>query len=242
MEKENIVYGRIPVLTCLKAGLRSVHRIYIQQGLSLTELKKWEREILIEEKPRGFLDRITKNAVHQGIVAEVDEYPLLHLDEFLKKHLEQTKRIAILDHIEDPRNLGAIIRSAVAFNIHTLILPYEGSAPITPVVVKASTGATEYAQIVQVKSILQTVRKLKPFGFTIYALDVDGDIKINEVQWKDRSALVIGSEGKGIRPLIKQECDYIVSIPTGHQINQLNASVSASIAFYAMNITFNNPK
>ncbi|MGC8738055.1 MAG: 23S rRNA (guanosine(2251)-2'-O)-methyltransferase RlmB [Candidatus Hydrogenedens sp.] len=236
MNKSNIIYGRAPVLTCLHAGRRSIHRIYIQQGLSLTELKKWENHIVIEEKPRAYLDRITKNGVHQGVVAEVEELPILKFDDFLRNHLAQTKQIVVLDHIEDPRNLGAIIRSAVAFHIYTIFLPQEGSAPITPVVVKASTGAIEYAQIVQVKSTLQIIRKLKELDFGIYALDADGNIKLNDVKWHKQSVLVVGSEGKGIRPLIKRECDSVISIPTKPPIEQLNASVSASIAFYAMSI------
>ena len=237
MENSEIIYGRLPVLTCFQAGRRSVYKLYIQQGISLPELKKGEVSVPIEEKSRSYLDRITKNAVHQGIVAEVETLPLLSFDEFLQKHVEHTQRIVVLDHIEDPRNLGAIIRSAVAFNINTLIIPQEGSAPITPLVVKASTGAVEYAQIIQVKSTLQCVRKLKGFGFEIYALDANGNRKLNEVNWCHRSVLVIGSEGKGIRPLIKRECNYIVSIPTKPPIEQLNASVSASIVFYAMAIS-----
>ncbi len=125
----------------------------------------------------------------------------------------------------------------MAFNIKTLLIPHEGSAPITPVVVKASTGAIEYTQIVQVKSTLLCIRKLRELGFGIYALDANGDKKLNEVKWQERSVLIIGSEGKGIRPLIKRECDCIVSIPTAPPIEQLNASVSAGIAFYAMAIS-----
>jgi len=237
MTKTNIIYGRTPVLTCLQAGRRPVYKIYIQEGLSLIELKKWVSHVPIEEKPRGYLDRITKNGVHQGVVAEVEELHLLNFDDFLQNYAAQTKKMVILDHLEDPRNLGAIIRSAVAFHINTIFLPQEGSAPITPVVVKASTGAIEYAQMVQVKSTLQTVRKLKELGFGIYALDADGNIKLNDVKWQNQSVLVIGSEGKGIRPLIKRECNYVISIPTKPPIEQLNASVSASIAFYAMSIS-----
>jgi tRNA G18 (ribose-2'-O)-methylase SpoU len=110
----------------------------------------------------------------------------------------------------------------------------KGVIPITHVTVKASAGAIEYAQIVQVNSTLQSVRKLKEIGYSIYALDAQGDKKINELIWQDKSVLIIGSEGKGIRSLLKRECDCLVSIPTGPKIYQLNASVSASIAFYAM--------
>lgn len=237
MVKENIIYGRIPILTCLKAGSRAVYKIYLQYGISIPELKEWQNRIPIEIKPRAFLDHITKNAVHQGIVAEVEELHILSWNDWLQDSADgQTKQIVVLDHIEDPRNLGAIIRSAVAFNIVTIILPREGSAPITPVTVKASAGAVEYAQIVQVNSTLQSVRKLKELGYSIYALDARGDKKLNELIWQDKRVLIIGSEGKGIRSLLKRECDYLVSIPTGPKIYQLNASVSASIAFYAMSI------
>jgi len=234
MEKENIIYGRIPVLTCLKAGNRAVYKIYLQEGVSIPELKECQNRIPIEMKPRGFLDHITKNAVHQGIIAEVEDLHILSWNEWLQNFAEGVKQIVVLDHIEDPRNLGAIIRSAVAFNVDTIVIPHEGSAPITPVTVKASAGAIEYAQIVQVNSTLQSVRKLKEIGYSIYALDAQGDKKINELIWQDKSVLIIGSEGKGIRSLLKRECDYLVSIPTGPKIYQLNASVSASIAFYAM--------
>ncbi|MCA1903088.1 MAG: 23S rRNA (guanosine(2251)-2'-O)-methyltransferase RlmB [Candidatus Hydrogenedens sp.] len=235
--ENNVIFGRIPVLTCLKAGRRAVFKIYVQEGVTIPGLNYWESCVPIERKPRSYLDRITKNAVHQGIVAEVDQFPILQLDEYLKKHIDQIKRIVVLDHIEDPRNLGAIIRSAVAFKIDAILLPQEGTAPITPIVVKASTGAVEYAQIIQTKSTLQSVRKLKELGFGIYALDAHGDKKLNEIQWQNKNVLIIGGEGKGIRPLIKRECDYIISIPTSPPIEQLNASVSASIAFYAMTIT-----
>ncbi|HOV32479.1 MAG TPA: 23S rRNA (guanosine(2251)-2'-O)-methyltransferase RlmB [Candidatus Hydrogenedens sp.] len=235
MQKENIIYGRIPVLTCLKAESRAVYKIYIQEGVSIPELKEWQNCIPIEIRPRGFLDHITKNAVHQGIVAEVENLHILSWNEWLQNSMEGlAKQIVVLDHIEDPRNLGAIIRSAVAFNINTIILPHEGSAPITPITVKASAGAVEYAQIVQVKSILQSIRKLKEIGYSIYALDAQGDKKLNELIWQDKSVIIIGSEGKGIRSLLKRECNYLVSIPTGPKIYQLNASVSASIAFYTM--------
>ncbi len=234
MEEKSIIYGRIPVIVCLKARRRNVLRLYLQEGIEISELKPFLSTVSVEYKPRSFLDKITKNGVHQGVVAEVENLFVWKFEDWYRSEAESKRDLVLLDHIEDPRNFGAIIRSAVAFNLDAILFTREGSAPLTPVTVKASAGAIEYANLVEVASAPRALRKLKELGFKVVALETGGEIPLNKVQWFEKNIIVIGSEGKGIRYVIKNLADCIVSIPTGPEISQLNASVSAGIAFYAL--------
>ncbi|MCX8064519.1 MAG: 23S rRNA (guanosine(2251)-2'-O)-methyltransferase RlmB [Candidatus Hydrogenedentes bacterium] len=233
-ETSTIIYGRIPVITCLKAQRRKVFKLYIQEGVKLPELHQFISVVPTEYKQKSFLDKITKSGVHQGIVAEVENLFVWRFDEWYRTKANMVEDIVILDHIEDPRNFGAIIRSAVAFDLDSILFTREGSAPLTPITVKASAGAVEYATLVEIHSTPRVLRRLKEIGFKVVALDKDGEVTINGVKWHEKNILIIGSEGKGIRPVVKNFADLVVAIPTSKDISQLNASVSAGIAFYVM--------
>lgn len=235
MENEsNLIYGRIPVILCLKAKRRKVYRLYLQEGVSVPEIKPFLTSLPVEYKPRNYLDRLTKNGVHQGVVAEVEPLLIWKFEEWCRSEALQAKDIVILDHIEDPRNLGAIIRSAVAFKLDAVLITREGSAPISPVTVKASAGAVEFATLVEIGSTPKTIKRLKELDFKIVGLDRGGDISIKDVDWNEKNAIIIGSEGKGIRPVVKSLLDITAYIPTDENVSQLNASVSAGVAFYAL--------
>ncbi len=234
MNENSIIYGRIPVIVCFKAGRRRVLKLYLQEGVVIPELKPYLSTVQIEYKSKDFLNKITRNGVHQGVVAEVEDLFLWKFDEWYHLEAPSKRNVVFLDHIEDPRNFGAIIRSAVAFDFDAVLFTREGSAPLTPVTVKASAGAIEYANLIGVNSAPRALRKLKELGYKVVALEADGEVPINKVEWSEKNVIVIGSEGKGIRHVIKNIADCISTIPTGPEIPQLNASVSAGIAFYVL--------
>ena len=170
---------------------------------------------------------------HQGIVAEVEEYGYVSLEEVIKKHKDDKNvSLAILDGLEDPHNLGAILRSADASGIDGIIIPKNRSVQLSSTVAKVSTGAIEYVDVIQVVNLVNTIKTLKENGYWIIGLELDGSVDYRKQDYTGKIAVIIGSEGRGISKLVKENCDYLVNIPMVGHVNSLNASVSASILFY----------
>lgn len=190
-------------------------------------------KITMEERSTRELDVLAKGLRHQGLVAIGGEYSFVDL-EYLLKYMHDSSLFVALDSVTDPHNFGAIVRSAVAMGADGIIVAKDRSAPVTPVVVRASAGATESAKIARVVNLARTLTTLADEGFEIVGLDADGATPARELSgYKGRRVLVIGSEGKGMRRLVKEQCQRIVRIDLPGPISSLNASVAAGIALYA---------
>jgi 23S rRNA (guanosine2251-2'-O)-methyltransferase len=237
VESENQVEGRNPVIEVLKSD-RTVEKLYIAKGeiegsIKMIAAIARERGIPIIEADRKKLDAMSESKSHQGVIALVTSYKYSTVDEMLDiaKSRGEDAFIIVLDEIEDPHNLGSIIRSANACGAHGVIIPKRRSALITPTVIKASAGAVEHIKIAKVTNINQTLKELKGRGLWVMGTDMNGDI-CYKTNLKGPAAVVIGSEGRGLSRLVKENCDMIVSIPIIGEIESYNASVAAGIVMY----------
>jgi 23S rRNA (guanosine2251-2'-O)-methyltransferase len=229
--EREIVYGRNSALECLRARKRAVHRVWLLSGgESLDALRDAAAGVELEETSRPELDRLAKGGVHQGVVIEADPLPTLDAREWLERGLPRDTIAVLLDGVTDPHNLGAVARSAAAFGARGLILPADRAAPVTPAAVKAASGAMEHIDLVCVTNLARCIATLKEHEFWLAALDPEGDRDLWDADLTGRVGLVIGSEGKGLRRLVRESCDFALRIPLSGPIPSLNASVSAAIA------------
>ncbi|QCX33816.1 23S rRNA (guanosine(2251)-2'-O)-methyltransferase RlmB [Caloramator sp. E03] len=233
---ENIIFGRNPVIEAIKSG-RNIEKLFVlkdpEGSLKMIISMAKGKGFVVSEVDRKKLDELSGMQNHQGVVALVSSYEYSTIDDILSfaKIKNEDPFIIILDEIEDPYNMGSIIRSANACGVHGVIVPKRRSALITASVAKASAGAIEYTKIAKVTNINQTLRELKDKGLWIIGTDVNGQV-CYKTDLKGPVAIVIGSEGKGISRLVRENCDIIVSIPIKGQINSFNASVAAGIIMY----------
>ncbi len=234
---ENLIEGRNPVLEALKSG-REIDKLFIQKGQTEGSIKQIiaiarDKNILIKEVDKGKLDRISVTNSHQGVIASAALYKYYELDDILKIAEDKGEEpfIIILDEITDPQNLGSILRSCDGAGVHGVIIPKRRAASLTPIIGKISAGAVEYVPVSKVTNINQTIEYLKGKGLWIAGADMAGEIYY-EKDLTGPLALVIGSEGKGLSRLIKENCDFIVSIPMMGKISSLNAAVSGAIILF----------
>lgn len=236
--RDDIVVGRNPVSEAIRGG-REVDRILVAKGEKngavvgiLAKAKK--KNIPIKEVDSRKLDYISGHSNHQGIIAytAVKEYASLDDIFRLAKDRGEPPFIVVLDELEDPHNLGAIIRTAECTGVHGVIIPKRRSAGLSFAVSKASAGAVEYVPVARVTNISNTIEELKKRGVWVYGADMDGRI-YTECDFSGAKALVIGNEGKGISRLVREKCDEIVSLPMKGKIKSLNASVAAGVLMYA---------
>ena len=233
---ENVIIGRNPVIEALKND-REIEKLLIGKGAegSITKIigMAKDKQIPIYQSDKITLDRITANRPHQGVVAYASAYSYAELDDIyaLAKEKGEEPFILILDNLEDPHNLGAIMRTAECAGAHGIIIPKRRSCGLTEVVAKASAGAIEYMPCVKVANIGQTIDQMKEDGMWIAACDMGGVNYYNQ-DLTGKIALVIGSEGAGISQLVRKKCDYIVSMPMAGKISSLNASNAAAVLMY----------
>lgn len=225
-----IINGKNTVLEAVKAN-RKMFELYVQKGTNKDVLHlARKKNIKIIELDKQKLNQILP-AKNQGIGAKVEEYAYKTLEDVLYTN-KDNKVFVMLDGLEDPHNLGAILRSADAFGVDAVIVPKNRSVKLSETVAKVSTGAIEYVNVVEVTNLNQTIKTLKDNGFWIVGTDAETDQTLQDIQTDTHLCVVIGSEGKGMSRLVKENCDYTVKIPmTGH-VNSLNASVSAGIIIY----------
>lgn len=227
------IFGKNTCLEFLKTK-QKVNKIYVQKNFDenlLSKLKSKCQNVFVVEK--DFLNKLTNFKNHQGIVMEVEDFKYCSLDDILNIHKQkQTKAfILILDEIEDPQNLGSLIRTSACAGVDGIIIPKNRSAKINETVYKVSVGATNYVKICEVTNINDAIKRIKEENIFVYALEA-GETSIYNADLAYNIALVVGSEGKGVSKLTKKLCDDTVSLPMHSNINSLNASVAGAIAIY----------
>ncbi len=234
-----LIYGRRPVLEALRGG--AVERVLVARGVKaqvLTELRRAAERarVPLDEVPRIDLDRALKTTAHQGVAAEVPEPRSATLDEAFALAAKREERLllVLLDHLTDPHNVGAIIRSAEVLGAHGVVTEARRSAPISAAVVKTAAGATSHLPLIQVPNLPQVIEELKQRNVWVYGTDADGTHLPEQVDWDRDAALVIGSEGEGLRRLVRERCDDTVRIPVRGRVGSLNASVAAGILVYSV--------
>lgn len=222
------IYGRKPVIDAIDSGVK-IYRAYIIKQNSkivdeiINKLKKANVEINFVDK--RFFDKIDMN--HQGVMVEAEPFNYKDLSD-----LSNYQRLIILDQIEDPHNLGAIIRSAESFGFDGVIIPERRSASVSPIVYKTSAGAINNINVIMVKNINRSIEEIKEAGFWVYGLAGEASSPIDKTDLKGKVCLVVGNEGKGLSRLVRENCDILINIPMKGFVNSLNASVASAIAMY----------
>jgi len=223
----------------LETGGRALETIWVAEGKGSKRIREVlamaaQRGTSIAVVPEPRLTEAAGTSAHQGLVAFLVPTPLLSLEGFMTRLMAQdpVPPVVILDGIKDPRNLGAIIRSAAAFGTGGVILPMRRAAGITATVAKAAAGGLEHVALVQVTNLSQSVERLKQVGFWVVGADEQGDAPCTSFVFPTPLGLVFGEEGKGISPLVKRHCDALVRIPLPGRLHSLNVSVAAAVLFY----------
>lgn len=235
--EEEIIIGKNPVIEALQTG-RSINKVIISDQLN----KKAERDLqvatkkantILQKVPKQRLDQLSKGK-HQGIIAYVSAYRYASVQEILNRaeQKEETPFIIILDEIEDPHNLGAILRTGDATGVHGVIIPKRRAVGLTETVAKASAGAIEHIPVARVTNIVDTIEKLKEKNIWVVGTDEKGTKDYRTLDGETPIALVIGNEGKGISRLVKDKCDWTIHLPMKGFIPSLNASVATGLLMY----------
>jgi 23S rRNA (guanosine2251-2'-O)-methyltransferase len=228
----SIRIGVHPVLEALRAH-RPLNRVLVMKGVTGPRLQEIiglcrELSVPVRFEPREALDRIAGSAAHQGVVALGAAAPHAELEDLLKG----AQLLVVLDGIEDPHNLGAIIRTAHAAGANAAVVPERRAAGLTETVAKAAAGALEYLPVARVTNVSRVLETLKAHGFWIYGLDERGDQDYDRVEYAAPTAFVLGGEGKGLHEMVKKHCDFLVRIPLAGRISSLNVSVAAGIVLF----------
>lgn len=229
------IEGKNAVLEFLQTE-KMVYEIFVAIGVKRESIKEIlqianGRSIKISFIDKEGVDNIATIDNHQGVVALVEDYQYATFEKTIDA-IEGNGFVLILDNLKDPHNLGAILRTADATGVDAVIIPKDRSVEVTPTVTKVSVGATEHIPVIKVTNIARTIDKLKEKKYWITAADMDGEKAFFESDLKGNVGIVIGSEGEGIRRLVREKCDFIVNIPMKGRIQSLNASVAASILMY----------
>jgi 23S rRNA (guanosine2251-2'-O)-methyltransferase len=235
-DETEIVLGRNPVVECLRAGVPAT-ALYVAIGAESDErmtesvTRAADSGIAILEVPRSELDRMSTNGLHQGIALQVPPYDYAHPDDMLKSatHEATPALLVALDNITDPRNLGAIVRSVAAFGGHGVLIPQRRSASVTAVAWRTSAGAAARLRVARATNLNRTLKSWSDAGLQIVGLDAKGDTTLDEMDGSGPMVVVVGSEGKGLSRLVRENCDAIVSIPMAGPTESLNASVAAGV-------------
>ncbi len=235
---KEFIYGRNPVYETLRANRRDVFRLQVAEGAQdkgrLIEILDYsaKRKIPVERVPRERLDKLSEN--HQGVALETSSYPYIEIEDILDNAKSSTRPlfVLILDTLQNPQNLGTIIRTAEAVRVHGVLIPTHRAADITPAVVSSSAGACEHMLVARV-NLAQAINHLKDAGAWIVGLDEGHESKDpEEVPLERPLALIVGSEGEGIHSLVRKSCDYLLRLPMAGEIELLNAAVAGSIVLY----------
>lgn len=234
-----VIYGINPLREALKGHGMVIRKLVIATGRGgepirkIIELAK-KTEVPVEYQDRDYLDRQTKKKSHQGVMGFCDDFVYVSVDDVITNRHRDCKYdlILILDGVTDPQNLGSMIRTAYCFGVNGLIIPKDRSAHVTAAVIKASSGTAGSIPVAMEVNLSSAIEYLKGKGFWIYGADAVNGQNIHATNYRGHIAVVMGSEGKGIRPLIRKKCDYLLSIPMRGEIDSLNVSVAAGIILH----------
>lgn len=237
--QSEILYGFHALRETLRAGTRSIIRLLVvRQDGQFAELIRLAREadVPVQVRPRAALDRLVPTGKHQGVVGMVGAKAYVSEDEILDyaRERNQPPAVLLLDGLEDPHNLGAVLRTAEGAGVHGVILPDRRSVGVTSTVAKASAGAVEYLRIASVTNISKTIEDLKKKGLWVYAFDPEASKPYTALDMTGPIALVFGGEGKGLRPGVLSKCDDRGCIPMQGRVQSLNVSAACSIVLYEM--------
>lgn len=235
---EEMIAGKHPVLEALRSG-REINKIWIAEGAQKTltqpivaEAKK--QGIVVQFVDKRKLDSMVEGVAHQGVVAQAAAFSYVEVEELLEIAAQSGTApfILVLDEIEDPHNLGSILRTAECTGVHGVIIPKRRSASLTATVLKTSAGAAEHVPVARVTNLAQTIDKLKEAGVWVAGTDVSASQDVYKMKFDMPLAVVIGNESKGMGRLIKEKCDFLVKLPMLGRLNSLNASVAAGVLMY----------
>ena len=235
--KEEMIIGKNPVLEAIRSG-RTIHKILLSDAINkrieqdmMKQAKK--NKVIVQKVPRKKIDQLTDGS-HQGVLAYVSNYSYFTIDDILQNasNRQELPFIMILDELEDPHNLGAILRTADAAGAHGIIIPKRRSALLTQTVAKASAGAIEHIPVARVTNIGRAIDYLKEKHIWVVGTDETGEKDYRTLDGHTAIALVIGNEGNGMTRLVKEKCDWLVQLPMQGNIPSLNASVAASLLMY----------
>ncbi|NGP45824.1 23S rRNA (guanosine(2251)-2'-O)-methyltransferase RlmB [Bacillaceae bacterium SIJ1] len=236
MEQEWIT-GKNPVIEALRAG-RSMEKIWIQKGAQKGQMKQVfslakEAGLVIQEVPKQKLDQLTDQA-HQGVAALVAAYVYSSIDDILKRAADRGEPpfLLLLDELEDPHNLGSILRTADASGVHGVIIPKRRAVGLTQTVAKTATGALEYVPVARVTNLSRTIEDLKKQGVWIAGTAAEAEADYRTLDAGLPLGLVIGNEGKGMSRIVREKCDFLIRLPMVGHVSSLNASVAASLLMY----------
>ncbi|MCP3029545.1 23S rRNA (guanosine(2251)-2'-O)-methyltransferase RlmB [Halobacillus sp. A5] len=234
---EEWIIGKNSVLEAIKSG-RSINKVFVSEQLQPQAAKKIEQTakeygVIVQKAPKKKIDQLAEGN-HQGVIAAVAAYEYSDIDDLFARAEEKGEEpfFIILDEIEDPHNLGSILRTADASGVHGVIIPKRRSVGLTSTVAKTSTGAIEYIPVARVTNLSRTIDELKERFVWVVGTDAKGTEDYRQLDGKLPVALVIGSEGKGMSRLTKDKCDWTVSLPMAGKVTSLNASVAASLLMY----------
>jgi 23S rRNA (guanosine2251-2'-O)-methyltransferase len=234
LQSSEFIYGRRPVLEALRAGTRPLHKLWIMEGTHGTEeilrLAR-ERGVPVERARREHLDKRV-HGHHQGILAQASAAAFLDLDGFLAKVGPSAPAVLVaLDEIQDPHNVGAILRSAGFFGVSGALVPRWRSAPVGETAARVSSGAIEHIPLLRVRNLADSILTLQKANFEVIGADIEGS-PLNEHQPSSRTTLVFGSEAKGLRRLVRERCDKLLKIPGAGPVGSLNVGGAAAIFLY----------
>jgi 23S rRNA (guanosine2251-2'-O)-methyltransferase len=232
------IYGRNPVLETLRARRREFFRLQVAEGAQVRGhledilAQAAQRKLPVESVTRAHLDKINEN--HQGVALEVSGYPYVALEDILEAAGKRAEPlfVLLLDSLQNPQNLGTLMRTAEAVGMHGVLIPAHRAAEITPAVVSASAGASEHLLVAQV-NLARAIVTLQEAGAWIVGLDESPESRLpSEIPFEGALALVVGGEGQGIRPLVKSRCDFLCRLPMQGRVESLNAAVAGSVVLY----------
>lgn len=231
-----LIYGKNPVLEAIKSDT-TINKIYAQTSnkeIDSVIKEALKRKIIVVNTDKQKLDKMIDGKNSQGIIASVTDFEYSEIEDIINyaKSRNEDPFVLILDKIEDPHNLGAIIRSAECMGVHGIIIQKRNACLVTDTVEKVAAGACSYVKVARVTNITESLKKLKEYGLWIYGLDMAGESNIYDTKLEGSIGIVVGNEGEGISRLVKENCDVLMKIPMTGKINSLNASVSAAISIY----------
>ncbi len=236
----DLLYGRRPVYEALRAGRRRVFKLILAEGLQtqggivgqIASLARNSGVPLIHSHRRE-LNRVAPN--HQGVVAEAGPYPYVDLEDILTfvARSNTTPLLLLLDLLQDPQNLGSLLRTAEAVGVHGVVIPQRRAVGVTPAVVSASAGAVEHLRVAQVTNLARTIDELKRRDFWVVGFEATAEAQLyDQADLRAPLAVIVGSEGSGLRRLVREKCDFLLRLPMHGRVASLNAAVAGSVALY----------